>query len=271
MGYERLIVERRGRVGWLVFNRPDALNAMDAALMGELGAAWRELGSDPSVRVIVNSGVGRGFNTGVDVKQIATDLEGMKRYSRQVKNFELALTSWHCKVWKPVICAVNGICAGGGLHFVADADIVIASSAATFMDPHASVGQVVAYEAIGLVRRMPFEAVMRMAMTGKYERMSALRAYELGMVSQVVDPPEHLWDEAQDLAEKIARNSPTALLNSKKALWGAHEAHLTDSMRDGGRYLYGMWDHPDQVEGPRAFAEKRDPEWVDPDPEDVMG
>jgi enoyl-CoA hydratase/carnithine racemase len=265
MNYQTIIVERRGRVGWLIFNRPESLNAMSAKLMEETAAAWLELDGDPQVRVIVNSGMGRAFNTGADVKEIASDELGMKRYAERLRNFELRLTSWHCGVQKPVVCAVNGICAGGGLHYVADADIAIASSNATFMDPHASVGQVVAYEAIGLVRRMPFEAVMRMALTGKFERMSAQRAYQLGMVSQVVDPPEKLFDEAQALAETIAKNSPTAMIASKKALWGAQEAGLTEAMREGGRHLIAMWDHPDQIEGPRAFAEKREPRWVEPE------
>lgn len=264
MTYETIIVEKRGRVGWLIFNRPQALNAMNARLMEETAQAWVELDSDPDVRVVVNSGMGRGFNTGVDVKEIAADPLGMKRYADKLKNFDLRLTSWHCGVQKPVICAVNGICAGGGLHYVADADVVIAASNATFMDPHASVGQVVAYEAIGLARRMPFESVMRMAMTGKYERISAQRAYELGMISQIVDPPDKLFDEAQALAEKIAKNSPSALIASKRALWGALEAGLTAAMQAGGKHLMGMWDHPDQLEGPRAFAEKREPNWVEP-------
>jgi len=264
MSYETINVEKRGRVGWLIFNRPKSLNAMNAKLMEETGRAWLELDGDPEVRVIVNSGMGRGFNTGADVKEIASDTQGMKRYREKLEKFDLRLTSWHCGVQKPVICAVNGICAGGGLHYVADADIVIAASNATFMDPHASVGQVVAYEAIGLARRMPFEAVMRMALTGRHERISAQRAYELGMISQIVDPPEKLFDEAQALAEKIAKNSPAAMMASKKALWGALEAGLTAAMKAGGRHLMGMWDHPDQLEGPRAFAEKREPEWQEP-------
>ncbi len=264
MTYETIIVEKRGRVGWLIFNRPQALNAMNAKLIEETGQAWIELDTDPGVRVIVNSGMGRGFNTGVDVKEIATDPRGMKRATDKVKNFDLRLTGWHCGVQKPVICAVNGICAGGGLHYVADADIVIASSNATFLDPHVSVGQVVAYETIGLARRMPFEAVMRMAMTGKHERISAQRAYELGMISQIVDPPEKLFEEAQSLAEKIAKNSPSALIASKRALWESLETGLTAAMKAGGKHLMAMWDHPDQLEGPRAFAEKREPNWIEP-------
>jgi enoyl-CoA hydratase/carnithine racemase len=139
--------------------------------------------------------------------------------------------------------------------------VVIAASDAQFFDPHVSVGQVVSVEAIGLMRKMPVEAVMRMAFVGRYERMDAQRAYELGMVSQVVDPPENLRDEAQALAEKIARNSPAAMRATKKALWGALEMGLTDACRAGARELVSMWGHPDQTEGPRAFAEKRAAEW----------
>ena len=164
-------------------------------------------------------------------------------------------------MWKPVIAAVNGTCAGGGLHFVADADIVLASSDATFLDPHVSLGQVTAYEAIGLTRKIPFEAVMRMALVGRHERISAERALALGMVSQVVDPPERLHDEAQALAEKIAENSPAAMAATKRALWGALEAGLTDACKAGAKELVSMWGHPDQEEGPRAFAEKRAPQW----------
>ncbi len=155
--------------------------------------------------------------------QLSRDPEALREQSRRTRDAELRLTAWHNQVWKPVIAAVNGVCAGGGLHFVADADIVIAASDATFLDPHVSVGQVTAYEAIGLVRKMPVEAMMRMALIGRHERMSAQRAYELGMVSQVVDPPEQLRDEAQELAEKIARNSPAAMAATKRALWGALE------------------------------------------------
>jgi enoyl-CoA hydratase/carnithine racemase len=164
-------------------------------------------------------------------------------------------------VWNPVIAAVNGTCAGGGLHFVADADSVLAASTATFLDPHVSVGQVTAYEAIGLLRKMPAEAVMRMALVGRHERMTAQRAYELGMVSQIVDPPERLREEAQALAEKIARNSPAAMAATKRALWEAFEHGLTEACARGGRELASMWGHPDQEEGPRAFADKREPVW----------
>ena len=261
MTYEHLIVERHGPVGWLINDRPDQLNAMNAAMRDEFADAWLELDGDPEVRVIVHTGNGRAFQTGVDVSEIAGDGVGMERYRESMEHFDLHFTSWHQKVWKPVITAVNGICAGGGFHWVADADIVIAASDAQFFDPHVSVGQVVSLEAIGLIRKMPAEAVMRMAFVGKYERMSAERALQLGMISEIVDPPERLRERAQELGETIAKNSPAAMAATKRALWGALEHGLTDACKLGAKELVSMWGHPDQDEGPRAFAEKREPNW----------
>jgi enoyl-CoA hydratase len=169
MNYATLKVEREGAVGWLIFNRPQAGNAMDAAMLTELEQAWGELDADPSVAVIVNTGEGKAFQTGLDVMQLAKDPEALRKQSRRTKRATLRLSAWHNGVTKPVIAAVNGVCAGGGLHFVADADVVIASSTASFLDPHVSVGQVSAYETIGLARKVAFETVMRLALLGRGE------------------------------------------------------------------------------------------------------
>jgi enoyl-CoA hydratase/carnithine racemase len=260
-GYQELVVERHGEVGWIVFDRPDKAHAMTGRMMDELETAWRELDADPSVRVIVNTGSGKHFQSGLDVAELSRDPAALREQSRRTRDAELAFTAWHLGVDKPVIAAVNGTCAGGGLHFVADADIVIAASNATFLDPHVSVGQATSYEGVALVRKMAFEPVMRMVLAGRYERMSAQRAYALGMVSEVVDPPERLRERAQELAETIARNSPAAMRATKRALWGALEHWLTDACRAGAQELVGMWGHPDQEEGPLAFSEKREPRW----------
>jgi enoyl-CoA hydratase len=259
--YETLQVERTGHVGWLVFDRPEAGNAMDATMLAELERAWQELDADPQVRVIVNTGAGAAFQTGLDVRQLATDKDALRQQSRRTKRAELRLTAWHNGVEKPVIAAVNGVCAGGGLHFVADADIVIAASTATLLDPHVSIGQVTAYEAIALVRKSPMEPILRMALTGRHERITAARALQLGIVSEVVDPPERLRDAAAELATKVARNSPAAMAATKRALWGALETGLTDACRAGSAELVAMWGHPDQEEGPRAFTARREPRW----------
>jgi enoyl-CoA hydratase/carnithine racemase len=261
MTYETLLVEREGHIGWLVFNRPEAGNAMDATMLAELERAWQELDADPQVRVIVNTGEGDAFQTGLDVRQLALDKDALREQSRRTKRAELKLSAWHNGVHKPVIAAVNGVCAGGGLHFVADADIVIASSTATFLDPHVSIGQVTAFEAIALVRKSPMEPIMRMALTGRHERITAERARQLGILSEVIDPPERLREAARELAGKVARNSPAAMAATKRALWGALEAGLTEASRAGSAELIGMWGHPDQEEGPRSFTDKREPQW----------
>jgi enoyl-CoA hydratase/carnithine racemase len=263
MNYQTLNVERRGRVGWLVFNRPEAANAMDSVMLAELEQAWRQLDDDPHVRVIVNTGTGDSFQSGLDVVELARHPEALREQSRRTKHAQLKLTAWHNGVQKPVIAAVNGVCAGGGLHFIADADIVLAASTATFLDPHVSIGQVSAYETIGLTRRIPFEAVMRMALMGRHERLSAERARQLGLVGEVVDPPGSLAEVAERIATHIAENSPAAIRATKRALWGTLETGLTDACRAGAGELVAMWGHPDQHEGPRAFAERRPPIWVD--------
>jgi enoyl-CoA hydratase len=216
-----LRVERHDGVAWLIFNRPRSGNAMNAEMMNLLPETWRDLEADPGVRVIVVTGEGDSFQTGLDLRQLRRDPDALREMSRRTKRAELALTGWHLGVTKPIVTAVNGVCAGGGLHFVADSDIVIAASTATFLDPHVSVGQVSAFESIGLARRGSFSDVARMAFTGTHERIDADRAYQLGWVSAVIDPPERLRAAAQELAEQIAANDAAAMAATKRALWGS--------------------------------------------------
>jgi len=215
-------IRHDGPVGWLIFDRPDAGNAIDAQMFVDLEHAWSELDADDTVSVIVNTGNGRAFQTGLDVVQLARDPEALRASSRQTKRAELRLTAWHCGVTKPVIAAVNGICAGGGLHFLADADIVIASSNAEFLDPHVSVGQVTAFETIGMLKKSPMESIARMAYLGRHERITADRARQLGILSEVVEP-EQLRTRAQDIAETIAQHPLDQLRQLKRQLWAALE------------------------------------------------
>ena len=227
--YRGLLVEREGPVGWLVFDRPDVGNAMDAAMLADLPRAWADLDADPDVRVIVNTGNGSAFQTGLDVRQLVGDRDALRAQSRRTKQADLRISAWHNRVGKPVIAAVNGVCAGGGLHFVADADIVIAAQRATFLDPHVSLGQASAFELIGLARRGAVEPVMRIGLTGRHERLDAARAYQLGIVSEVV-PDVRV--AARRLAEKIARNPPERLRLVKQQLWRALELGLTAARRE---------------------------------------
>ncbi|MFI5045894.1 MAG: enoyl-CoA hydratase/isomerase family protein [Acidimicrobiia bacterium] len=220
--YETLEVFREGPVGWLVFDRPQSGNAINAVMFDELERAWAELDADPDVRVIVNTGNGSSFQTGLDVVELATNKDALRKSSRQTRDFELRMTAWHCGVWKPVIAAVNGVCAGGGLHFVADADIAICATDATFVDPHVSIGQVSAYETIGLVEKGSAGAALRMALIGRHERLDAERARTAGIVSEVVAADE-LRGRARALAELVARHAPEDLRHAKQAMWAALE------------------------------------------------
>jgi len=264
VSYETILVERRGPVGWIIFNRPDRFNALNLPMFDELERAWTELDADDDVRVIVVTGTGKGFCSGADLKDLADDPRGMNVYADRVRSNTLRFTSYHCRVWKPVICAVNGVCAGGGLHFVADSDIVMATAAATFLDPHTSVGQVATYETIGLRVRVPFEAVSRMLLVGKHERLSAERAMQLGMISQIEADVDTLHAAAQELAEKIALNSPTAMMVSKKALWESLDLPFEEALARSALRLADFWRHPDNREGPAAFAEGRDAVYLPP-------
>jgi enoyl-CoA hydratase/carnithine racemase len=260
--YETLLVEKRGHVAWLYFNRPDQLNAFNVQMTDDLNDAWKELDADDDVRVIVNTGKGRAFQTGVDVKEVS-EAGGMAGRGAGRERKEGGFTARTNNIWKPVIAAVNGMCVGGGFHFVADADIVLASTAAWFMDSHVSVGQVTALEPISLIGRMPFEALMRMVLIGRHERITPQRAYELGLVSQVIEA-ESFEDEVQALAEKVASNSPSTMMLSKKAVWHGLEMGREQALAYGLKAVQYLWDHPDNVEGARAFAERREPDWAPP-------
>jgi enoyl-CoA hydratase len=201
---------------------------MDAAMLADLPRAWAELDADPDVRVIVNTGNGSAFQTGLDVRQLAGDRDALREQSRRTKKAELRISAWHNGVGKPVIAAVNGVCAGGGLHFVADADIVIAAERAVFLDPHVSLGQASAFELIALARRGAVEPVLRIGLTGRQERLDAARACQLGIVSEVVPDAAAA---ARRLAEKIARNPPETVRLVKRQLWHALEVGLGEARR----------------------------------------
>jgi enoyl-CoA hydratase/carnithine racemase len=163
-----------------------------------------------------------------------------------------------------VLCAVNGLCVGGGLHFVVDADIVIASESAAFMDTHVNVGMVGALENVGLAKRLPLGAALRMTLMGRHYRMPARRAYELGLVDELAAPAD-LLASADAMARALLENSPQAMALSKQALWGALERGYRDALEHAWGLVRLHWSHPDFAEGPRAFTEKRPPRW-NPDP-----
>ena len=259
-----LTVERDGHVLTLTLNRPERMNALNHNLLKvELPAAFAAAKSDPEVRVVVLTGAGeKAFCSGADLKDAAeTGSIGGTQGPSQGPYYRGTPTDFlHEGFDKPVIVAVNGMCLGAGLHFVADADLVICADHATFFDTHVRVGQVFALEAISLMKRIPFGEVMRMMLLSGAERLDAPTALRLGLVSEVV-PRADLSTRARQLAATIADHSPATIAASKRAMWTALEHGLSDGLEQGWREIYRHWSHPDYVEGPRAFAQKRKPEW----------
>ncbi len=150
---------------------------------------------------------------------------------------------------------------GGGLHFIADSDLVLCSENATFFDTHVKVGLVSGLEPVGLARRVPLESVLRMALLGGSERFDARRALEIGLVGEIV-PSEALMPRARNLADAISRHSPAALARTKQAIWESLDVGLQQGLERAWRIIQEHNDHPDLKEGARAFVEKRKPRWM---------
>lgn len=238
-------------------NRPERLNALTRPMLRELGDIFAKAGASPDVRVILFTGEGRAFCSGADAQSLASSAEqSVEERLAEHPRF----TPRQVGIWKPSICAVNGICAGAGLHFVADCDVVIASDRASFTDTHVNVGQVTALEPIGLARRIPLGAVLRLVTLGKAERLTAAKACEMHMVSEVV-PHDDLIGRARELATIIAGVSPAAVQRSLQAVWQSFEMPLSQAYDIGYEMVMRHRDHPDAKEGPAAFMAKRDPVW----------
>jgi enoyl-CoA hydratase/carnithine racemase len=161
---------------------------------------------------------------------------------------------------KPVICAVNGMAAGAGLDLVTTCDIAIASETATFFDPHVSIGLVSAREAVRLTRVLPTPVAMRIALMGKQERLSAQRAYELGLVTELV-APARLMERAWEIAELLNRNAPLAVRGTRLGIRQGLTLPIVaaELIAEGARLRVAHSD--DAREGPLAFLEKRAPVW----------
>ncbi len=254
---ETVTVERDEHVLTVTLNRPDRRNAFDDPMRVEMANLWTQVRADRSVRCVVVTGAGKGFCAGADMD----GLDGVRSPLGDDIDDELAFLPGR-RLEVPVVVAVNGVCAGGGLHYVADADIVIASDAAWFTDPHVGVGQVSGIEPPSLALRAPLGALARMVLLGRHERWDAQQALALGVVSEVV-PADQLLARAHELASWIAEASPEAIRQSRAVYRRFEDDTVGEAMADGWAAVMRHWEHPDADEGPRAFLERRDPEWQD--------
>lgn len=254
--------ETADRIATITLDNPSALNAFDHGMCLELRRIWADVEANPEVACAIVTGAGeKAFCTGWDVTSLATgesqDLVPGDRWSAPYGH----ITALQNRCWKPVITAVNGVCNGGGLHFVADSELVIASETASFLDTHVAVGLASALESAGLARRIPLERVFRLALLGKHGRIGAREAQAIGLVGEVVAPAE-LMARARETAAIIAGHSPTALARSKRAIWESLDHGLDEGLDAAHVQVERHLGHPDPAEGAKAFLEKRPPRWA---------
>ncbi|WP_190122461.1 enoyl-CoA hydratase/isomerase family protein [Streptomyces inusitatus] len=212
-------VKERG-VALVVLDRPAKHNAIDLEMAGQLSAAWREFRYDDSVRAVVVTGAGtKAFCTGIDR---SVDVpQPPSPYS--VDDPLIAIGPKANDLWKPVVAAVEGMACGGAFYLLGECEFVVASRDATFFDPHTTYGMVSAYESIYLAQRMPYGEVARLALMGTAERMSAARAHQTGLVSELT-PPGQAVTAALRAASVVASHPTGAVQGTVRAVWAAAQA-----------------------------------------------
>lgn len=240
---ETLLYEERDGVAVVTLNRPDVHNAFNRAMERELQQVWRSLRRNSDVRAVILTGAGeKAFCTGIDRQEsIDMYLADPSREHRPEDQAGLVSTPFQFNdpgdrinpkqndMWKPVIAAVNGMACGGAFHLLGESDIIIAAEHATFFDPHVSYGMVAGFETTHLLQKLPFGEMLRISLLGGHERMSAARALEIGLASEVV-PAAELMDRSRWVAEKIAMSPPLAIQGTLRAAWLAHETTRREAL-----------------------------------------
>jgi enoyl-CoA hydratase/carnithine racemase len=251
--YTTILVDRDDDgVATVTLNRPEVMNAFNQLMCDELKALWDDLKFDNDVRAIVVRANGeRAFCVGVDAK------EGLP-VPQNEWNWEdpgSFLGPKQNRLWKPIVCAVHGMAAGGAFYWINESDIVIAADDATFFDPHVTYGMTSSFEPVGLRWRIPLGEVLRWALMGLDERMSVTRALQIGLVAEVV-PRAELWDRAHEIAATIAAKPPVATQGTVKAIWQSLD--LTRSAQLGTGLMYVQLGNPvgegqvERSDAPRA-------------------
>ena len=253
MTFETLLVETRGRVGLITLNRPKALNALNAALIRELGQALDAFEADPAVGAVVLTGSDKAFAAGADIKEMAAKTYMQAYVEDFITNGWERITT--CR--KPVIAAVAGFALGGGCEVAMMCDFILAADTAKFGQPEITIGTIPgAGGTQRLTRAVGKAKAMEMVLTGRM--MAADEAERAGLVARVV-PAAELLDEALKVADKIAALSRPLVMMAKEAVNAAFEMPLAQGIRFERRLFQSIFATEDQKEGMAAFAEKRPP------------
>lgn len=260
--YQTITYVKEGRSVFITLNRPQRLNALSSQMMRELKQAWEQFNADEDAWVAVVTAAGRAFCVGADVSELSEGTMVMARTAREdvAEIGELKWGPHRNRVMKPVVVAVNGICCGGGLDFVTEGDVVIASEDAEFFDPHVSVGLVSNHEMVQMGRRIPLGLALRMAVMGRADRMTARRAYEIGLISEIC-PRDQLLSRARAIAEAILEQAPLAVRGTKQCIIDGLNLPLDQAVAHGEYIRREVVDSEDAQEGTRSFVEKRAPQW----------
>jgi len=255
-GFKHCKVERRDQILTITLNRPEVLNAMNPEAHFELDEVFDLYAADPDMHVAIITGAGdRAFCVGTDLKELARTGD-----HRKPPGGFCGITT-RFNLYKPVIAAVNGLCLGGGTEIVAACDLAIASDRAEFGLPEPRVG----LAALGggalqrLAREMPMKDAMMLVLTGK--RINAREAQRISLINDVV-PHNALMDAARKLAGDILACAPLAVQASKQVMLQSRDMALQASMKASYTAARQMLASQDALEGPRAFAEKRQPRWT---------
>jgi enoyl-CoA hydratase/carnithine racemase len=216
-------------VATITLNRPDVLNAFDRRMCEEVSDAWRQIKDDPSVHAVVLRAAGeRAFCAGLDTKKPYGQPDDVWNHEDPG---ELLSPKWQ-QVWKPVVCAVHGMCTAGAFYFLNEADIVICSDDATFFDSHVTYGLVSALEPVGLMRKIGLGEALRIALSGNDERVTAETALRIGLVTELV-PRDALWSRAHEIAAGIARKPSAATQGTVRAIWESLDRPYRAAMQQG--------------------------------------
>jgi enoyl-CoA hydratase len=252
--YTCILTEIRGRVGLIRFNRPKAMNALNACLLEELGQALEIFDADAQVGAIVLTGSERAFASGADIEEMAAATPVDMLLSDRISRFDRIR-----QTKKPVIAAVSGWCLGGGNEIAMACDMIVASETARFGQPEINLGVIPgAGGTQRLTRAVGKTVAMEMILNNR--TLNADEALQYGLVNRVV-PVERCLDEAVSLAQAIAARAPLAVRLAKEAVNNAFETFLRDGLTDERRAFYLLFATHDQKEGMSAFLEKRPPSW----------
>jgi enoyl-CoA hydratase/carnithine racemase len=268
--FDTLLYEERDGVAWVTLNRPDRLNAFNSLMQRELHGLWRGLRRHDDVRCIVLTGAGeKAFCTGIDrMEQMGDgadattdpDVVGSGSTPFMFNDPGDNLGPKSSDLWKPVIAAVNGIACGGAFYMLGEVEFIVAAEHATFFDPHVTYGMTAAFEPMHMSGIMPFGEIMRLSLLGNYERLSAQRAYEIGLVSEVV-PKEQLQERTAWVANAIASQPALAIEGTVRAIWAARELGQRQALQLGYAYVGLGTDQDSIAQGQKLFESGARIDW----------